>query len=394
MSRHLLVVAALLSAPAAFAEDRCGGVKLEGGSVRLGKPLSEEWVKTPEGKGCLSDLVKEVERFRLVRAVTVAAIVPDAERANGKALAGAKAIASALVDAGLPKNRVFGLAPAPQRTDAMGISLRYVERAPEDVVARVAASGGSVFLGADEASLKPAEPGMPVLVNEVVKTGPNARVEIHLKDGSGIEVKPESTVKMLVLSATPGGDRQVKIDVLSGGIVADVRKATQQSRFEASTRVAVASVRGTMFRLGVEESGGARLETLEGAVALGSATDPKAPVVEVTAGKGAVVTSEGKVGPPRTLPAAPQPKTPLKGALGAEQRLEWDAATEAASYLVEVARDADFLVEAKSATVAAATTLSWAEPLAKGKWFWRVTGADGQGFFGPSSKVYAFTVGK
>jgi hypothetical protein len=389
-----LLVAALSFAPlVARAEDRCGGVKLEGGSVRLGKPLSEDWVKTPEGKGCLADLVKEVERFRLVRAVTVAAIVSDADRASGKGLASAKAIAAALVEAGLPKTRVFGLAPAPQRTDAMGISLRYVERAPEDVVARVAASGGAVFLGADEASLKPAEPGMPVLVNELVKTGPNARVEIHLKDGSGIEVKPESLVKMSVLQIAAGGDRQVKIDVLSGGVVADVRKATQQSRFEASTRVAVAAVRGTMFRIGVDESGGSRLETLEGAVALSSAVDPKAPPTEVKAGHGALVTNDGKVSPPRELPAAPLPKSPLKGAIGAETRLEWDAVAAAASYTVEVARDADFLVEAKSATTPA-NTLSWAEPLAKGKWFWRVTGADGQGFSGPSSKVYAFTVGK
>ena len=44
-----------------------------------------------------------------------------------------------------------------------------------------------------------------VLVNELVKTGPNSRVTIHLKDGSSIEVKPESLVKMaaLALPAAP-----------------------------------------------------------------------------------------------------------------------------------------------------------------------------------------------
>jgi ferric-dicitrate binding protein FerR (iron transport regulator) len=393
--RRLLstVVSLLLLPAAAQAEDRCGGVKLEGGLVRLGKPLSEEWVKSAEGKGCLTDLVKEVERYRLVRAVTVAALVSDADRANGKGLAGAKAIAAAMVEAGMPKNRVFGLAPAPQRTDQLGISLRYVERAPEDVVARVAASGGAVFLGTDDASLKPAEPGMPVLVNELVKTGPNARVEIHLKDGSGLEVKPESTVKMTVLQIPTGGDRQVKIEVLSGGIVADVRKATQQSRFEASTRVAVASVRGTQFRFGVEENGEAKLETLEGSVAVSSATNPAAAPVEVPAGQGATVTTDGKVSPPRPLPEAPRVTAPQKGALGADARFEWQAVASAATYSVELGRDPDFLVEAKAASVAA-TTLSWPEPLAKGKWFWRVTGVDGQGFAGPSSKVYAFTVGK
>lgn len=388
----MLVAALALTATTAQAADRCGGVKLEAGKVALGKPLTESWVKTPDGKGCLEDVVKEIERHRLVRAVTVAAIVSDADRAAGKGLVTAKAIAAALVDAGLPKNRVFALAPAAQRTDTLGVSVRYVERAPEDVVARVVATGGSVFLGADEASLKPAEPGMPVLVNELVKTGPNARVTIHLKDGSGIEVKPESTVKMAVLQVN-GPDRQVKIEVLAGGITADVRKASELSKFEASTRVAVASVRGTKFRFGAEAEGGARLETLEGVVAIGSATDPSAPMVDVPAGQGTVVSADGKTAPPSALPAAPVVVGPLKGPLGADARFEWKPVPDAATYLVELARDADFIVEPRSITVSD-PTVSWPEALPKGKWFWRVTGISGQGFSGPSSKVYAVTVGK
>ncbi|MBE2251783.1 MAG: FecR domain-containing protein [Myxococcus sp.] len=389
----LVFLVTALAASTSGAADRCGGVKLEAGYIRLGKPVTEAWVKTPEGQGCLADLAKEVERYRLVRAVTVAAIVPDAERVNGKGLASAKAIAAALVEAGLPKSRVFGLAPAPQRTDQLGISLRYVERAPDEVVARVAATSGPAFLGADERSFKPAEPGMPVLVNELVKTGPNAKVTIHLKDGSGIEVKPESIIKMAVLSLAAGGDRQVKIDVITGGIVADVRKATQGSRFEASTRVAVASVRGTQFRFENEEGGGARLETLEGVVAIAPANDPNAKPVEVPAGKGTTMSVDGKTAEPTALPQPPQVVGPLKGALGADARLEWQPVPEASSYLVEVARDADFVVDLTDTTVQT-TTVSWPTPLAKGKWFWRVTGIDAKGFSGASSKVYAFTVGK
>lgn len=392
--KRLLSSLMLLAMPgAALAADPCGGVKLEAGSVRLGKPVTEEWAKTNDGKACLADVVKEIEHHRLVRAVTVAALVSDAERASGKGLASAKAVAETLVAAGLPKNRVFALAPAPQRNDQLGISLRFVERAPEDVVARVAAAGGSVFLGPDEATLKPAEAGMPVLVNELIKTGPNARITIHLKDGSGLEVKPESLVRMPVLQIA-NGERQVKIEVLSGGITADVRKATQQSRFEASSRVSVASVRGTQFRFGVEEDGDTRLETLEGLVALTPSNDPDARPVEVPAGQGAVVKPDGKTSEPKPLPQAPLVTAPLKGALGNDARLEWQPVTDAVSYTIEVARDADFLVEGRSQTVQAANTLSWPEPLPRGKWFWRVTGVNGDGFSGPSSKVYAFTVAK
>ena len=382
----------VLLAGVSLAADPCGGVKLEAATVRLGKPLTEAWVKTAEGKACLVDIVAEINRNRLVRALTVAAVVSDADRASGKGLASAKAIAAALVEAGMPKNRVFGLAPAPQRTGELGIFLRYVERAPEDVVARVATVGGAAFLGADEPSLKPAEAGMPVLVNELVKTGPNARLTIHLKDGSSLEVKPESLVKMAALALPQGGDRQVKIEVLSGGITADVRKATQGSRFEASSKVAVASVRGTQFRFGVEGDG-ARLETLEGVVAISSAIDPNAKPVDVPAGKGTTVNAAGEVAPPTVLPDAPKITSPLKGPLGADARFEWQPATGAAIYLVELARDADFLVEAKSTNVAD-PSLSWPEAIPPGKWFWRVTGFDKAGFSGPSSKVYAFTVGK
>jgi hypothetical protein len=105
------------------------------------------------------------------------------------------------------------------------------------------------------------------------------------------------------------------------------------------------------------------------------------------------VSAAGEVAPPSALPDAPQVVSPLKGALGGDARLEWKPANGAATYRVEVARDADFLVEARSANVLD-PSISWPEPLAPGKWFWRVTGFDKGGFAGPSSKVYAFTAGK
>jgi hypothetical protein len=190
-----------------------------------------------------------------------------------------------------------------------------------------------------------------------------------------------------------GGDRQVKIEVLRGGIVADVRKAKETARFEASSRVAVASVRGTQFRFGVEDEGGAKLETIEGLVAVGSATDPNVKPIEVPAGQGTTISKDGTPAPPHALPEAPKVVAPLKGPLGPDARLEWSAVEQAASYKVEVAKDADFVVELRTNT-SSATSVSWPEPLSKGKWFWRVTATDSSGFSGAPSKVYAFTVAK
>ena len=67
---------------------------------------------------------------------------------------------------------------------------------------------------------------------------------------------------------------------------------------------------------------------------------------------------------------------------------------DSGAYRIEVARDADFVVEPREVNVAAVTTLSWPEALPRGKWFWRVTAVNAGGFMGPTSKVYAFTVGK
>ena len=106
-----------------------------------------------------------------------------------------------------------------------------------------------------------------------------------------------------------------------------------------------------------------------------------------------VMSPDGKTSPPTSLPEAPQIVSPQKGALNADARFEWQPVAEAASYTVEIARDADFVVDLTSTTVSA-TTLSWPTPLAKGKWFWRVTGVDAKGFSGAPSKVYAFTVAR
>lgn len=388
----LVIVSALLPS-AARAADRCGGITLAAGVIRTGKVLTPTSATTADGKGCLEDVVRELDRHRLVRAVTVAAIVSDAERVSGKGLADAKAVAGALIAAGFPKNRVFSLSPAPQRPDELGLFLRYVERAPEDVVARIAAVSGAVFVGADDGSLKPAEAGMPVLLNELVKTGPGAKASIHFKDGSAVSLQPDTKVKLPVLQMPTGGDRRVKIEVLSGGITADVRKASQQASFEASSRVSVASVRGTLFRLNVNWDKVTRVETIRGRVAVGSAIDKTAPMVDVTAGTGTVVSADGRLSPAQALPATPQVIGPLKGALPKDARFSWQPLVDAASYQFELARDADFIVDLKVAEVRGAS-LSWPSALPPGKWFWRVTAVDSNGFAGAPSKVYAVTVGK
>jgi hypothetical protein len=224
-----------------------------------------------------------------------------------------------------------------------------------------------------------------------VRTGSDGQAVVQLLDGSGIRLARSTLVKLAQLRFEDSGERSVRVEVLRGRIEAEVHKAAHSSSFDASTRVAVASVRGTVFRLAAEPAGSARVETLEGLVRLGSATDPGAAGLNVPRGQGARMQSTGSLGPLRQLPDSPLVVGPLRGDLPASAELSWSAVPGASQYHVEVARDADFLLEA-SEQVATDSRLLLVPRPGPGKWFWRVTATSWDGFWGAPSKVYSFTV--
>lgn len=369
----------------------CGSLQVEFGQVRIGKPLSPEWVATDEGKRCIGEITEQLKRNRLLRAVTVANHVADAQQAGGKPLSGARLVADALVAAGLPPGRVFAVAPRAESAAATGIVIRYTERAPDNVVARIATLSGPVRIGADETALRKAELQMPILVEDLVDTGADGQALIELKDGSGIRIAPNSRVKMVRMSIAESGERAVSLSVIRGQIEAEVHRAAQGSSFEVSSRVAVASVRGTDFRLTAEPQGDSRLETLEGKVRLGSAISASTQAVDVPAGLGSHARQDGRVETPQPLPAAPTVIAPRKGPLGPSAQLSFTVVPGATEYHIEIARDADLIVDARQ-LVATATAHVLTEPLAAGKWFWRVTAKSADGFIGLPSKVYSFEV--
>lgn len=380
----------------AWAEPACGSLSLQAGLIKTGKALTGDWVASDPGKRCMSEIHSAVERNRLVRAITVAFRAPDSERGDGKGLASAKAVADALVLAGQPRGRVFAIAARAVEGEPAGIVMRYTERAPDNVVARISNLHGQVRVGTDDKSMRSAEPAMPLLADDLIETREDGQALLQLKDGSGIRLLRNTQIKMAKIlfadasAATPGA-RTVRVDVLRGQIEADVRKAGAGSSFEASTRVAVASVRGTVLRFGSDAAGSTLLETLEGRVLLGSALDPSAPPVEVSQGQGARVSSQGAVEPPLPLPAEPKVVAPLRGSLPANRELIYSEVPGATSYRIELARDADFLLDAEQLT--STTTKAVVKPgLAAGKWFWRVVARNAAGFQGAASKIYSFDV--
>lgn len=386
-----LVLALCVRASDAAAQAACGSLQVELGQVRVGKSLSPEWLTTEEGKRCIGDIAEQLKRNRLLRAVTVANHVADAEQAGGKPLSQARLVADALVAGGLPRGRVFAVAPRADGAGATGIVIRYTERAPDNVVARITSLSGSVRIGADESALRRAELMMPILIDDLVDTGTDGQALIELKDGSGIRIGLDTRVKMTRMSVSESGERSIRLTVIRGQIEAEVHTAAQGSSFEVSSRVAVASVRGTNFRLAAEPQGDSRLETLEGRVGLGSTVSASSQAVEVSSGFGSHARQDGRVETPQRLPAPPTVNSPKKGPLPAGSQLSFSVVPGATEYHIEVARDADLIVAAKQ-YVTTATSYVLTEQLASGKWFWRVKAKSATGFLGRPSKVYAFEV--
>lgn len=375
--------------PSALAEDPCGGVKVQSGSVQIGQPLSADFISKDVGRRCLSAVAALLERNRLIRAVTVSYRAEDAARMDGSALQTARKVAEQLVRGGLPQNRVFAVAPALPSGQAPSLSIHYTERAPDSVVARIAKVSGPVSIGFSESGLRTAEPSMPLLVEDLLRTGPDGVAEVELRDGSGVRIKKESQVRFAQLDFGDSGERSVRIEVQRGQIEATVKKAAAGSSFDTSSRIAVASVRGTSFRFGNTADGKSQLETLTGQVALGH--EKSAPTALIDAGFGSRVHPTGLVEKPTPLPPTPKVIAPLEGRLPKDEALTFSAVPSAVRYRVELARDPDFLLEASETEVdVPRLQLSPRPPV--GKWFWRVTAVSAAGFSSRTSPVYSFSV--
>lgn len=391
--RAALVAWLTLTAAIVRAQDPCGGVRLGDGQVLLAKPQPPELLAGAAGQTCLHEIAKQLQGNRLIRAITVSYRSEDAQRMSGKALDVAKRVAAGLVAAGLPSSRVFAVAPPVQPGAPGALAIRYTERAPDSVLARLTKFAGTVHIGPSETTLTAAAPAMPLLPDDIVRTGKDSVAGLEFHDGSGVRLAPKTQIKLLQVQFGGDGQRVVKLEVQYGEIESAVRKAGASSRFDISSRIAVASVRGTELRFLADVGGRSQLETLIGAVALGSPNAPlpggRAQSQLVKAGYGSRAHPDGTVEKPRPLPKTPQILAPLQGVLPASGALQFAAVPTAIEYRIELANDADFLVGARQYSTTQ-TAFPVPRPLAAGKWFFRVTARDAAGFSSASSKVYAF----
>jgi hypothetical protein len=397
----LLFLMVTLSLPAVAAAEPCGGISYANGSIATGAPLPVTDTFDEETQACLAAIAEGLANRPGLRTVTVAARLPDADRLEGGGSRIASAYSTALVGGGLPASRVSAVAPAAGPTEAGSISIAFTEKRATQPVALAESVGGAVSAGGAPDNLEPITSGAMLPGLSWVVTGMDGSVALGLADGSRLRLGPNSMLLVGNLHLNEELRRVVELRLARGEIEARVAPGGPGSQFDVETRTGVAGVRGTSFRVLVDEDQSSadgqapeqmRVETLEGSVEVVAQGSEAAGVV-LEAGQALILDEGGEPGEPIQLLAAATVKAPLFGDVDASVELSWSKVSGAKSYRILVARDAEFTLQVQELETSKSKRRV-GNDLEDGKWFWRVSAVDSAGYAGLPSKIYAFTLTK
>jgi hypothetical protein len=129
----------------------------------------------------------------------------------------------------------------------------------------------------------PGQKGVKKLrINDLLKPGcevsteDKSRVELILPDNSIVRFADNTRFKIMQVNASDAGKRDVKIFMTIGKIWSNVRKSLGgKGGFEISCQNAVAGVRGTIYRMNVEDDKSALVKVYDGEVSVAAAAAPK-----------------------------------------------------------------------------------------------------------------------
>ncbi len=128
--------------------------------------------------------------------------------------------------------------------------------------------------GTAQAFTKGAAAGTPLKKGDVLKkdqevrVGEKSRIEIRFPDGTVMRFSEKSSVNLNdVFYNKQSGSKSVKVGLSVGKLWANVRKlTTSDSNVEVRTSNAVAGVRGTVYRVNVDEDKSAMVKVYDGSV--------------------------------------------------------------------------------------------------------------------------------
>ncbi|WP_174273313.1 FecR domain-containing protein [Sphingomonas bacterium] len=200
----------------------------------------------------------------------------------------------------------------------------------------LAAYRGTVTLGPN----RPAKVGAVVVEGARIETGANSSASFSLEDGSIVTLPSQSVIRIDRLRLVLASGEMQQIFRLDDGrsqyAVAPNRGPA--SKFEVRTPVSVSAVRGTEFRIGVEQNGtSAVAEVLKDSVAVSAA----GAAILVPQGFGARSSAES-AGKPVKLLSPPQVLLPIYHRPDGSLVFNIKPLDKAARYRLEIASDQAF----------------------------------------------------
>ena len=122
-------------------------------------------------------------------------------------------------------------------------------------------TGGEIIRG--EKTI-PAQIGTVVRLGDIIKTSLSQRVDLQTRGGTTLRIKETSSLEIKRISA----DEQ-RLLLQKGSVFADVKRKSAKEKFDVVTPTAIAGVRGTVFKVEVdEENGKSSIKVLEGKVSM------------------------------------------------------------------------------------------------------------------------------
>jgi hypothetical protein len=114
----------------------------------------------------------------------------------------------------------------------------------------------------------PLKKNSKVTKNQEVKVGEKSRLELKYPDGTIMRFAERSVIKMDDITYdSKTRNKNVRVDLGGGKLWANVKKlVTADSRVEVKTVNAVAGVRGTVYRVNVDEDNSAMVKVYDGSV--------------------------------------------------------------------------------------------------------------------------------
>lgn len=223
-----------------------------------------------------------------------------------------------------------------------------------------------------------------------VVTGKDGYATLRLQDGSTVRVQSASQVQVERMRTYPDvGLLESAVKLIAGRVTSMVQRfrseEKKETRHDVKTPVANLAVRGTEFRVTVDEQGATRGEVLEGAVSV--AADGAASGKRLEAGFGAVVDARKAVSDPIALLAAPNVAQLAPLQERTIVRFPLPAIAGAQGYRAQVARDDAF--NTVVAEIVSATPELRVTNIDDGSYFMRVRAFDGRGLEGRDA-MHAF----